>query len=149
MTGNLLFAVLAALGGAAIAAQSGTNAMMARTLGSVVWAIAFSTALSTVLVVAYGLLARTPSPATDGLPAMPWWGWIGGALGVAMLMGSVIAAPRLGATGTIASIVAGQLIASVLLDHFGLVGFQVQPLSLQRVAGVLLLLGGVALILRS
>jgi transporter family-2 protein len=43
-------------------------------------------------------------------------------------------------------ILAGQAIASLLVDHFGWVGFEEQPITLLRVLGVLLLAGGVALV---
>jgi len=42
----------------------------------------------------------------------------------------------------------GQLIAALVLDHYGLLGLSVHPLSLWRVVGTILLLAGVALITR-
>lgn len=59
---------------------------------------------------------------------------------------SVILAFKLGATGLMAWIIAGQLVASVLLDHTGALGFAVREISWQRIAGVLLLLGGAVLV---
>jgi transporter family-2 protein len=60
----------------------------------------------------------------------------------------VIAGPRLGATGYLGCVITGQLIASVLIDHFGWVGFPVHTASPGRIIGAILLFGSVALVLR-
>jgi bacterial/archaeal transporter family-2 protein len=57
-----------------------------------------------------------------------------------------VTAPKLGAATLVALILAGQAIASLAVDHFGWVGFDEQPITLLRVAGVVLLAGGVALV---
>lgn len=54
--------------------------------------------------------------------------------------------PKLGASGFIALALAGQMLASLLLDHFGLFGLVERQLTTPRVLGALLLMGGVALI---
>jgi bacterial/archaeal transporter family-2 protein len=43
-------------------------------------------------------------------------------------------------------VVAGQLIVSVLLEHFGLLVSQPHPISVLRLVGLTLVFGGVALI---
>jgi bacterial/archaeal transporter family-2 protein len=72
--------------------------------------------------------------------------WTGGLLGAFYVLGSIVTAPKLGAATLVAVILAGQAIASLLVDHFGWVGFEEQPISALRIAGVLLLAGGVALV---
>ena len=47
------------------------------------------------------------------------------------------------------AVFSGQMIASVVLDHFGLLGFTEQPLSLPRALGVAFLIAGVFLIRRT
>jgi transporter family-2 protein len=42
--------------------------------------------------------------------------------------------------------IAGQVIVSILLDHFGAVGFAPRPATLPRLLGALLLVAGVLLI---
>jgi transporter family-2 protein len=85
-------------------------------------------------------------PAGERITAAPWWVWIGGLLGAFYVLGSIVAAPRLGAVTLVALILAGQAIASLTVDHFGWVGFDEHPISLGRVAGVALLAAGVALV---
>jgi transporter family-2 protein len=57
-----------------------------------------------------------------------------------------VLAPKLGATATLGLIVAGQMMVSVILDHFGLVGYEEHRVNMWRILGVVLLLSGVILI---
>ncbi len=83
-----------------------------------------------------------------GFYQAPWWIWTGGVLGAFYLWLAIVLAPRLGATVLVGLIVAGQLIASLFLDHYGLLGFPHQPITLWRALGVALLILGVILIRR-
>ena len=58
---------------------------------------------------------------------------------------SLITVRYLGAGLTIALLIAGQLIVAALLDHYGVLGLDQIELSAVRVAGMVALLGGVAL----
>ena len=78
--------------------------------------------------------------------AVPWWAWTGGVLGVGYVTASVLLAPKLGATRLIVLVVAGQLLASVVLDHFGLIGYAVRPFNAWRALGCVLLIAAVAII---
>jgi transporter family-2 protein len=76
---------------------------------------------------------------------VPWWGWIGGAVGAGYVASTVAAAPRLGALNLFAAVIFGQLLCSVLLDHFGVL-YQEHGLNAGRIAGVILLGTGVVLV---
>jgi transporter family-2 protein len=73
---------------------------------------------------------------------------LGGIAGAAVVGVSLIAVRPLGAGGVTAALVAGQLIASVLIDRLGLLGVQRLPITAGRVAGVALVIVGAALITR-
>ena len=111
--------------------------MRAALVSFVVGALAL---LAVVLTVARGW------PGAARLADAPWWVWIGGVLGAFYVVGSIVVAPRLGAVALVAVILAGQALASVLVDHFGWVGFEEHPITLGRVAGIALLAAGVALV---
>ena len=138
----LLFALLA---GAMLPFQFGINAQLAEWVGGSVRA-----ALVSFLVGAVALFLAALHTVRDGWPERvgdgPWWIWIGGLLGAFYVLGSIVTAPKLGAATLVALILAGQAIASLLVDHFGWVGFEQHPLTAVRVVGVLLLAGGVALV---
>ena len=56
--------------------------------------------------------------------------------------------PRLGATVLLALTIAGQMAASLLVDHFGVIGFPQTPVTPARLLGAVLLVAGVMLIMR-
>ena len=75
------------------------------------------------------LAAYRDWPSTGSLAGAPWWVWVGGLLGAFYVLGSVVAAPKLGAATLVAVILAGQAFASLLVDHFGWVGFEENPIT--------------------
>ena len=77
-----------------------------------------------------------------------WWHWVGGLLGAVYILVTIVVAPRLGAATLVAALVAGQMVASMLLDHFGWVGFAVHPITPWRLAGAVLIVSGVVLVRR-
>ncbi len=144
-----LYATFGLLAGAALAVQVGVNNGLRERMGHPVPAATTSFAIGTAALLAFGLAVRAPRPALAGLGGGPWWIWLGGAVGACYIMAAVSCAPKLGASGWLAMVVTGQILASVALDHFGLVGFAAHPVGLRRVGGVALLLAGAWAILRS
>ena len=71
---------------------------------------------------------------------------MGGLCGANYIVIAILLAPRLGAATLIAVTVAGQMLVSILLDHFGLIGYPVHPMNVWRIVGAGLLLAGVGLI---
>ena len=140
----LLFALAA---GALIALQFGVNAALRGFLGgSAFFATLVSYAVGTLTSLACLLALRPALPAWNRVAAAPWWAWMGGAIGVGYVTASVLLAPKLGATRLIVLVVAGQLLASVLLDHFGLLGYAVRPFNAWRALGCILLVAAVLII---
>lgn len=74
--------------------------------------------------------------------------FIGGVFGALFVGSSIFLIPKLGATTLMASLVTGQLLMSLALDHYGWFGVQVQTVSLSRVIGVTLLFAGLMLIVK-
>lgn len=145
---TLLPAVLA---GAAIPLQAGANASLGRALGHPLWATLASLVVSLAAVVAVLLALRVapPAPGLTGLVGLvgrgPLWMWGGGLLGAYYITAALILAPRLGAGGFIAVVVAGQMLGALLVDYYGLVGFAARALTPARLAGAALVVAGAAL----
>ncbi|WAX92845.1 DMT family transporter [Aminobacter sp. NyZ550] len=138
---SLLAAALAA--GAAIPFQAGANAMLGRLLGHPLWATMVSLAVSVALAVPVMVAFKVPVPsfataATTG----PWWIWIGGAAGVVYVTAALLLAPKMGAASFIVAVIGGQMMASLVIDHFGLMGFVQRPASFARIAGLVLIVVG-------
>src|SRR2546430_12562999 len=92
---------------------------------------------------------RSPHGSRGSLPTLagtPWWAWAGGALGAVYAVAAVLLARELGAAALMSLVVTGQLICSVVLDHFGWVGFTEHAAGMGRIVGWLLMLAGVFLI---
>jgi|SRR5436190_21176590 len=91
---------------------------------------------------------RIPWPSLPTLAGTPWWAWAGGALGAVYAVAAVLLARELGAATLMSLVVTGQLICSVVLDHFGWVGFTEHAAGMGRIVGCLLMLAGFFLIAR-
>jgi transporter family-2 protein len=139
--GYLLFALAA---GAMLPIQFGINAQLAEWIGGSIRAAFVSFVVGAIALLAAVVVAARGWP--DRTADAPWWVWTGGLLGAFYVLGSIVTAPKLGAATLVALILAGQAIASLAVDHFGWVGFEEQPITLLRIAGVVLLAGGVALV---
>jgi bacterial/archaeal transporter family-2 protein len=145
MAGLLLLAVFVGL---LLPVQTGVNAQLRTSLGHPI-----ATALVTFGVGVVGLLVavlclRIPVPLAEAWSQSAWWQWSGGLLGAIYIALVVVLAPRLGAGTTIAAVVGGQMVAALMLDHFGWIGFPEHPISGLRLLGAGLVILGVALIQR-
>jgi transporter family-2 protein len=142
----LALLLLAVFAGALLPVQAGVNAQLRVALGHPVTATLVSFLIGSVALGLVALAGRIPLSLGPGLARVPWWHWTGGLLGAVYVALIILLAPRLGAAALIAAVVAGQMLASLALDHWALVGFPLDPLSPQRVLGALLVIGGVALV---
>ncbi len=145
---NSLYLFAAALAGALLPLQAGLNAGLARVTGSGVWAALFSFMVGTLALLLLTVAGRQALAGSQQLINAPWWMWMGGILGALYVYALIITAPQLGAATVIGVTIAGQLLASLLIDHFGWVGFASQAISWQRCLGAALLIVGVILIKR-
>lgn len=146
MKNLVAYLVLAVAAGFCLPTQAGINARLAEWCRSAILAAAISFAVGTLALIAYALLLRIPWPELASTGRQPWWVWSGGFFGAFFVASTVVLAPRLGAASMVALIVAGQMLASMVVDHFGLLGYATHPASGLRLLGMLLLVGGVAMI---
>ena len=141
--GLLLLAVIA---GAVVPFQSAINANLGRGLGHPLWATLASLLVSIVVLLPVMLALRLPLPSLAFISKAPLWMWTGGAFGVCFISLALMLLPKLGALGFIALALAGQVVASLVLDHFGWFGLVEREMTLPRVFGAVLLMAGVVLI---
>ncbi|MCJ2052864.1 DMT family transporter [Methylobacterium sp. J-070] len=135
------------IAGIANAIQPGQNSTLARSFSQPLVAglvVGIGTAL-TVLVA--GLVSRRLAwPTPQELSQVPWWAWGGGILGGGIVTTQLLVARQVGAGVFLGLLVTAGVVTSILLDHFGWVGFEEHPASLWRVLGGLLMVAGVALV---
>jgi transporter family-2 protein len=143
----VIWLLLALLAGAVLPVQAGVNAELARLLGHPVRSALVSFGVGTLALFLLSLaLTGTSWPLPRMLQA-PGWVYAGGLLGAVYVVGIIALAPRLGALLAFVLVIAGQLLTSLLLDHFGLL-YPRHPVNLPRLLGAVLLLLGVLLIRR-
>ena len=144
-----LYILLMVVAGAGVAAQVAINAQLNAAAGNALWAMNISFAVSvaaglTALAVA-AVFTQVPPPA-PGLWRAPWWIWLGGLGGAFYVLLAILLARRLGAALLLAATILGQIVTSLLIDHYGWLGAPVTRLSAPRLMGAVLLVAGVTLI---
>ncbi|PMZ86773.1 MULTISPECIES: DMT family transporter [unclassified Pseudomonas] len=137
---------LAMIAGAVVPFQSAINVNLGRGLGHPLWATLASLLVSVVVLLPIIVAMRLPLPSRTFISQTPLWMWAGGAFGVCFISLALVLLPKLGAAGFMALALAGQVVASLLLDHFGWFGLAERPISMPKVFGVVLLMAGVVLI---
>ncbi len=145
---QLIYFVLAIIAGFAAATQSGVNAQLRTHLGNPYLTALISFASGTgLLLILYWFNKGGVAASTTG--KISWYQCTGGVLGVIFVTIILNIAHQVGATTMFSFIIAGQLLAAILFDHFGLLGYQSHPVSLWRIAGILLVVVGAIIILKN
>ena len=145
-TASVLSYLLAVLAGVSVATQQVLNANLRVHLDSPWWAgcVSYFVGLATMLAVALA----APGPRFDETfrSIGSWIPWTGGVFGALFIGIAILMVPRLGAATTLALIVVGQMIGSLVFDHFGLLGIPQHAASPIRIVGASCLILGVVLI---
>ena len=145
MQQTLLF-LMAVAAGATLAVQAGLNSALGRAVQSPVYGAFLSFVAGGLALLVYCLATGVPLGNVRKGFELPWYYWMGGVLGAFYVFAIIVLAPRLGVALTIGLTVAGQMIFSLLIDHYGLMGIPQHPTSWLRVLGVLLIIGGVVIL---
>jgi bacterial/archaeal transporter family-2 protein len=144
--GVFAFAVISVGAGASFVIQQAVNVDLRGSLGSAAWSgfVSYFGGTLCMLLLAFAIGDAVPSARL--VATSNWWAWSGGFFGAVYIAISIVLLPRLGAAFFIALLIAGQMIASIAFDHFGLLGLAPHPIDASRIFGALLLVGGVVLI---
>ena len=138
---------LAVLAGIGNAVQSGTNATLVKTLAQPFAAGLAVACVTGTTFLAVGLVSgRLSLPSAEQALQAPWWAWIGGALGAVVVLSQLFVARQIGAAPYLGILVTAGVATSILLDHFGWVGFEPDPAGLWRILGAVLMVAGVTLV---
>lgn len=139
------------IAGAAVSLQPAFNGQLADHLGSPLRAalVSFSAGVLTLSVVVGVLTARAGLPSAERITSTPLHLWVvGGVLGALFVSTAAWATPKIGAGAFFATLIASQLAAALVIDHFGLIGLEARPATLIRVAGVALLIAGAWMVVK-
>lgn len=143
---HLLLALATVMAGALVPVQAGINASLRHFLPHPVWAAVTNFTVGLAVLSLAAVAMQAPLPAAAQVAKAPWWYWLGGSMGAVLVLSGILFSHRLGAATFVGCIILGQLTASVVCDHFGLVGYPAHAANLQRIGGLVLLAGGVWLV---
>ena len=123
----------------AMNAQVGVAVKNPRMGNAIFWTIG---AITAILI---GLTGWDPTVFTR-LKEVPVWLLTAGIMGGALVFGIAWTMPQLGAGTAFVLMIAGQVISGMLFSHFGLLGSPVEPVSMVKILGVVLLVAGAAIV---
>lgn len=138
--------IFAFVAGAFITIQAGSNSQLKKSLGVPMPAMIVNYVVGVTSILLYMFVKRDPLPALAKAGEAPWWSWTGGLFGAVYGVAAVLLASQMGAATLTALVVTGQLLCSVILDHYGWVGFEVHPAGVWRIVGCSLMMIGLFLI---
>lgn len=142
----LALVLAAVLLGALLPLQAGANVRLSAHLPGPAHAAAVNFVVGAVVLLLAVAAWKPELPAPARVAQAPWWAWIGGVLGACFVLGAVLLTPRLGPAVFLAAMVAGQMLASLAIDHHGWLGFAVREVTPGRALGAALVLAGVILV---
>jgi len=148
MSNIYFYLLLALIAGTMMPTQAAVNNEMAAVVDSPILAAFISFFVGTVGLLIFMIATGTPLGNLASAKNAPPIAWIGGLMGKFFVAAAVTLVPRLGVALTFSLIVAGQMLITLVLDHFGFLGVPVKEISLMRVLGIILITGGVVLIRR-
>lgn len=143
---KLFVMLLVLISGIFATTQAGVNAILSSYLKSNLTAALISFFVGSIGLFIFIFAFRLYPTEEIAFSNIPWWAYLGGLLGAFLVTVTIFAVPRLGATTMFALFIAGQMLASIIYDHFGILGYPKHPVSLIRVLGVVMIFIGVALV---
>jgi bacterial/archaeal transporter family-2 protein len=141
-----LAVIVMALTGGLIAMQPAVNAGLGKVTGNLAAALVSFLIGTLALVVLVALAGQAEG--VGEARGVPWYLLLGGVLGAAYVFSALVTVSSIGAGGVAAATITGQLTFSLILDRIGFLGLEEAPITLDRIAGVALLLAGTFLIVR-
>lgn len=144
---RVAYSLMPIAGGILVAVQAPINARLRTVTDSPLAAAFISFAVGAVALGLLLLLAGQRG-SLGQVGGGPWWAYLGGVCGTALVLGTLIATPRIGVLATFVAVIVGQIAMAVTIDRFGWFHSPRIPLTWDRLVGIGLLVAGLALILR-
>lgn len=140
-----IWIIMALLSGAFLPIQGGINSRLGKEIASPVHASLISFLVGAAILFIYTILTHQQVQ-LSGLKTAPLYLWSGGLLGAFYVTVIILAFPKIGPALTFGLVVAGQMIISILLDHFNILVAQPHPVNVWKLLGVLMVIAGVIII---
>ena len=143
---NLLFFIIAALAGSAMALQGSLNTVLSKVVGQLETTFIVHL-LAVVILVFLLLIFDLGEGSLTRYYKAPWYSYLGGLLSIIIIYGVIFSVKRLGIANATTMIIASQIITATAIDHFGLWGLKEIPFQFIRLIGLIFLIIGVKLLI--
>lgn len=135
MNGSMIVVTL--LGGICIAVQAAVNGGLGKKIGTIEGAfVSFGIGtlglLFAVILIGKGNIFN--------VVYVPKWQLAGGLLGAVYIFIMILAVPKIGVASAVLAVITGQILTSMVIDHFGWFGGQVIPINGTRISALLLMI---------
>lgn len=137
---------IALLSGVVLPMQAVLNAKLGKTVGDPIYGALISFIIGGLGLLLYCLIVRIDFSQITQATNSDWLIWTGGLMGAFYVVAVIILVPKIGTALTFGLVIAGQMGFSLVMDHYGWFGASVQPISWQKIMGVLLIIGGAILL---
>ena len=149
ISSHLLFMLPLAFGiGIAMTFQTALNTQLREYFYSPLQAALLSFFIGTCVLALLVVVQPVDKPQLHDFSNIPWYLWLGGCLGVYAISISIYTAPKLGFLTFSGLVIFGQILTSMIFDHFGLLGTDKTPVNWQRLLGGVVIFIGVLLTLQ-
>jgi len=133
--------------GALMPVQAILNTRLGRQIGGPLMGSLISFCVGLICLLVLNLISNYSAvvqlkPATTS----PWYIWLGGVLGAIFVGYITWVNQKQGVALTFALVVSGQIFVSLLIDHYGLFGSAIRTITLEKIAGAILIIAGLILI---
>jgi len=135
MVKTLWFVFIALLVGCLFPLQGALNAQLGKVVSHPLHATLISFIGGVIMLLILLIILQHGLPSIEQIKSTHWLNLTGGVYGVIIISSVILLTPRIGITNTIAAMVVGQLVFSVVLDHFGIFGLQERPINSVRLLG--------------
>jgi len=133
------------IAGVILPLQAGINTKLGKAVSSPAMASLLSFMVGLLAMLVY-IIVTQQSYSLKGLKDAPPHAWLGGILGAFYVTVIILAFPKIGPGLTFGLVVAGQLLLSIIMEHYQIMGAHHHPVSIGRVLGMLMIIGGVLVI---
>ncbi|MFC0309718.1 DMT family transporter [Gallibacterium trehalosifermentans] len=143
---GVIYIVIALVAGVGLASQAAINSQLSKVVaGQPLIAALISFATGTLALFIVCLVKTNLWEGLQNLAGQPFWKFIGGPLGALVVFTTIFLAPKVGITNMLFFIIIGQLVAAMLIDHFGLIYMPVREMTLWKIGGLLVVVLGLLL----
>lgn len=143
---SVLFGLFVVVAGALNTVQSGFNGSLNKALQAPVLTGLVIAAGNIVIYAIACIFVGLPWPSGERISQVPVWAWFGGVLGGLYVLSVIFLAQKLGAAIFTGLAVTAGITTSVVLDHFGLAGFEQHSAGVWRILGCLAMIGGLTVV---